>query len=365
MRVNLEEMRRAVSLAAKVAVKGSKMESLRCVKLAPDPANARRVLVTATDLDLWAELAVQATDANFTTAVPAHFLAELLNYLEGDTVEITFDERLGKLIVQCGKNINVIHCLDAREYPAFIVPGWKGLEPIHADDLTAFKRQLVAVAMKNTNEEISKLVALGQTSLATDMHMIAFSSRSSVYNLRLPKPALGLAADLFAKSEEIAVAVTEDDKMIRYTDLTYTLYSRLVELDIPAKVYAYGRLEYANQVMFDRALLHQAIKAIKHTECVMIKVTADPENGVVLEGMAETSTGKFYTVTTVTMPEAVPECPRFEFYVSPEKLNVALTGLKDAQFVNVRYDAQHVPMYVGAAGENGAFYVIARMIPKA
>jgi len=259
--------------------------------------------------------------------------------------------------------VNVLRGLATHKFPVFPAFTWNGIDPIHADDLALYKEQLLPVPKKKSHEDLAKLVALGETSLATDStSVIAYSSRSSVYSLRLPATGMALAAAMFAGSEEIAVALSQDGTAIRYTDMTNTLCCNLMDVDIPKRLYEFGLLTYANEVKVETGVLTRVVKAALTMESTLLKITADPGSGLEVEGI-QIVMGKFHTMLTATLADTEQICPRFEFYVSPEKLATALTGLKAATRVALRFDEKHVPMCVAQDQPGGAFYVIARMKP--
>lgn len=91
--------------------------------------NGNIVEITGTNLEIGIQATFEIEDTgDFKTAVSAKLFTELTNTLQGDEIELQFNEKIQQLTVKTKKNKNNIKCMNADDFPEIPSIGKKYIE---------------------------------------------------------------------------------------------------------------------------------------------------------------------------------------------------------------------------------------------
>lgn len=143
-----ENLARGLSIVSRAVSPRTTLPVLANILVATDEGRLR---LSATNLELGITCWIPARiDENGSTTVPSRTLADLVNTLPGDQVQLSLDIKTQNLHVKSGASNNDIKCIDAQEFPPLPTPDMKDAIQFNVTD---FKEMIHQVAFAASTDE--------------------------------------------------------------------------------------------------------------------------------------------------------------------------------------------------------------------
>jgi DNA polymerase-3 subunit beta len=237
----------ALASLSRVVERRSTIPILSNVKL---EAKGGRLTLTATDLDIEAVAAIEAS-GDLATSVPAHLLHDILRKLpEGGEVNLAMDAEDKKLVVRAGRSRFTLQALPIEDFPSIAIGEMPWRFSLPAYDLGAlFSTVQFAISTEETRYYLNGIYlhvpdaegAPQLTAVATDGHRLARqrcpapAGAEGMAGLILPRKTAGevLAALKGMKDGKAAVTIEVSPAKIRFILPGLTLTSKLIDGTFP------------------------------------------------------------------------------------------------------------------------------------
>lgn len=184
--VSQQQLAQGLSIVSRAVSPRSTLPVLANVLLATDEGRLR---LSSTNLELGITCWIGAqTHEEGSITVPARLLADLVNTLPNDTVQLTVNMATCALAVHCGASSADIKGIDAQEFPP--MPATDISEGIRIK-VADFKEMVQQVAFAASTEEARPVLQGVQTTIANDEITMASTDgfRISVRRVALEEPA--------------------------------------------------------------------------------------------------------------------------------------------------------------------------------
>jgi len=181
-----ENLARGLSIVSRAVSPRSTLPVLANVLIASDEGRLR---LSATNLELGITCWIAARiEEEGSTTIPARTIADLVNTLPADQVQLTLDTGTQTLNVRSGTSNTDIKCIDAQEFPPLPVPELEGAVQINVVD---FKEMIHQVAFAASTDEARPVLMGVLVTVEKDQITLAAADgfRLSVRKATLSQPA--------------------------------------------------------------------------------------------------------------------------------------------------------------------------------